>query len=213
MTVAERILDELRKAGGPLTAAALARLVLPHMPAGAGANQAGAYLRRLKAAGLVSDRPGPKPPGRGRRPHLWELAASDGGDVRRESGRGLRAGKSGGALARGGACGSVRIPTGCGLLPDGVWLAVVPVLHPETEPEAIREAQRRDVAAHLEAHPGATAAEIAEAVVLPLWNVERAVAELRGVPAPEPVARQTWRTAGRTKDGRRAVVRRKAVAA
>lgn len=58
------------------------------------------------------------------------------------------------------------------------------LLTPDTEPDAIRAAQRGDVAEHLAAHPGATEQELSESLVLPLWSVRCRLAELRGAPVP-----------------------------
>lgn len=73
-------------------------------------------------------------------------------------------------------------------------------LDPATAPAALAEQHRREVAEYLERRPGAGTDEVAEALVLPRWNVERARAALAG--APEPVvARRSYRTANRTAGG------------
>lgn len=52
-------------------------------------------------------------------------------------------------------------------------------LHPDTEPAAIHARQLADVAeARQRLGPRATAAEIADDVILPVWNVERLLKEL-----------------------------------
>lgn len=58
-------------------------------------------------------------------------------------------------------------------------------LHPSTEPGAIQATHGALVAEHLRWHPGATAAEVSEAVVLPVWCVVRAMAALGDVARKE----------------------------
>lgn len=48
----------------------------------------------------------------------------------------------------------------------------------------IAAAQRAEVAAHLAAHPTATAEEVGAALVLPTWSVLCRLAELKGEPLP-----------------------------
>lgn len=57
-------------------------------------------------------------------------------------------------------------------------------LHHSTAPEAIRRAQRAEVAAHLALHPLATAAEVGHALDLPEFSVLMRLAELAGDPVP-----------------------------
>jgi hypothetical protein len=57
-------------------------------------------------------------------------------------------------------------------------------LHPDTAPDAIRRAQLADVLLYLHDHPGASAAEVGDALDLPAWSVECRLAEHRGQPVP-----------------------------
>ncbi len=59
-----------------------------------------------------------------------------------------------------------------------LWLGVAPRVTSHTAPGAIAARQRRVIAAYLRRHPGAAAAAVSAAVILPVWTVERRLAEL-----------------------------------
>lgn len=64
------------------------------------------------------------------------------------------------------------------LLPAETWVASEASLHPSTAPGAIAARHREEVAAYLRRHPEATAEDVSAALILPLWNVTRALAAL-----------------------------------
>jgi hypothetical protein len=106
-------------------------------------------------------------------------------------------------LARGEPCATVTVPARSRVREQPTtWLEFHGTLHPSTEPEMIRASQQADVAEYLAAHPHATVEEIGAALVLPVWNVTRALAALRGESEPSPVPQKALgRTKGRRGDG------------
>lgn len=64
------------------------------------------------------------------------------------------------------------------LLPLTTWNARGAVLHPDTAPDVIAARHRDEVAEHLRRFPDATVEEMSAALVLPVWNCERAVKAL-----------------------------------
>lgn len=72
-------------------------------------------------------------------------------------------------------------------------------------PYSLADQHRREVAEHLAAHPGASVSDISASLCLPRWNVERALAALRGEALPAPV-----RKAHTPADRKRAGFREKA---
>lgn len=65
-----------------------------------------------------------------------------------------------------------------------------PIDDPSTEPEAIAARHRCEVRAYLRQNPRATVGEVSAALALPIWNIERALAEMRGEPVPYRVKSQ-----------------------
>lgn len=171
MTLRERVLAELERAGGPLTAAELARVCAPHIPHQQAHSAVSRELRTLAAARRVRSRVLPRR-GRGRRPLAWEIGAPDPATSAGRAGCDpgtdeAGAGADARALALAARCVRVEVPAH--------------VLHPSTAPEAIRASHRREVAEYLTAHPGASAAEVGAALVLPASIVQRHAFELKGV--------------------------------
>lgn len=81
-------------------------------------------------------------------------------------------------------------------------------LDPSAAPEALAEQHRREVAEHLTRHPGATVEELSAALTLPVWNITRAIAAIRGEALPAAP-----RKAHTAADRKRAGFREKAGAA
>ena len=65
------------------------------------------------------------------------------------------------------------------LLPLTTWDARGAVLHPDTAPDVIAARHREEVAEHLRRFPDATVEEVSAALILPVFNVTRAIAALQ----------------------------------